>query len=66
MIHVMRKKLRIFRQWECEAEQMNYEVEIPNQFTEPLLQYAAENEMSVEEIVESAIKKYLERMMNSA
>ena len=42
---------------------MNNTIEIPPEYTEPLLQRAAETGLSVEEIVESAIKKLLERRM---
>lgn len=41
----------------------NYIIEIPNQYVEPLLQCAAETGLSIEEIVESAIKNLLERRM---
>lgn len=43
-----------------------YEINIPSHLTEPLLQYAAETELSVEEIVEAAIKNYLERSHDNA
>lgn len=43
----------------------NYIIEIPNQYVEPLLQCAAETGLSIEEIVESAIKKLLERRISS-
>lgn len=39
---------------------------IPQQYVEPLLAYAAETGLSVEEIVESAIKYNLERMTTDA
>lgn len=42
------------------------EIEIPQRLTWPLLFYAAETELSVEEIVESAIKKYMERSRDDA
>ena len=38
-----------------------YEIEIPPTLAEQLLRYAAETELSAEEIVEQAIRKYLER-----
>ena len=37
------------------------EIEIPVWLTEALLRYAAASELTVEEIVERAIKSYLER-----
>lgn len=40
------------------------EITIPNTLIEPLLIQASEQEVSVEEIVENAIKKYLERNEN--
>lgn len=43
-----------------------FEIEIPPQFTEPLLQYASEIELSVEDIVETALRNYLERSQDSA
>lgn len=42
-----------------------YTVEIPNQYVEPLLHRSAETGLSVEEIVESAIKKLLGRRMTN-
>ena len=44
----------------------NDEITIPDQLIEQLLQYAAEIELSVEEIVEISIKNYLERNENIA
>ena len=40
------------------------DIEIPYEAAEMLLNYAAETELSVEEILESAIKKHLEMMKN--
>ena len=40
----------------------NTVIEIPTQLVEPLLEYAAETGLSVEEVVDSAIKNHLERM----
>lgn len=37
------------------------DIEIPTQFYELLLKEAAERESAVEEIVESAFRKYMER-----
>lgn len=37
------------------------EIEIPKAMTEPLLTSAAEQEISAEEVVERAIRKYIER-----
>ena len=51
------------RRWECEVIMQNYTIEIPNQYVESLLHCAAETGLSGEEIVESAIKKILERRM---
>ena len=45
---------------------MYVEIEIPAQFVESLLQYAAESGMSADEVTESAIKNYLERMKENA
>ena len=41
-------------------------IEIPTQLVEPLLEYAAETGLSVEEVVDSAIKNHLERMSKNA
>lgn len=43
-----------------------FEIEIPPQLTEPLLQYAFETELSVEDIVENALKTYFERSQDNA
>ena len=40
------------------------DIEIPYEAAEMLLNYAAETGLSVEEILESAIRKYLEMMKN--
>lgn len=40
------------------------EITIPEMMIEPLLIQASEQEVSVKEIVENAIKKYLERNEN--
>ena len=45
---------------------MYVEIEIPAQFVESLLQYAVKTGLSVDEVVESAIKNYLERMTKNA
>ena len=45
---------------------MEHYIEIPPQLVEPLLEHAAETGLSVEEIVELAIKNYLERMIKNA
>lgn len=42
------------------------EIEIPPQLTEPLLQYASETELPVEDIVETALRNYLERIQDNA
>lgn len=42
------------------------EIEIPQRLMEPLLFYAAEMGLSVEEIVEAAIKKYMKRSRDDA
>lgn len=42
------------------------EIEIPPQLTEPLLQYASETELPVEDIVETALRNYLERSQDNA
>ena len=43
-----------------------FEIEIPPQLTDPLLQYASEMELSVEDIVETALRNYLERSQDNA
>lgn len=43
-----------------------FAIEMPQRLMEPLLFYAAETGLSVEEIVEKAIKKYMERNRNDA
>lgn len=45
---------------------MEHYIEIPQEYVEPLLNYAAETGLSVEEVVDSAIKNYLERMIKNA
>lgn len=45
---------------------MEHYIEIPQTYVEPLLNYAAETGLSVEEVVDSAIKNYLERMIKNA
>ncbi len=42
------------------------EIEIPPQLTEPLLQDASETELPVEDIVETALRNYLERSQYNA
>lgn len=42
------------------------EIEIPSQLTEPLLLYASETELPVEDIVETALRNYLERSQYNA
>lgn len=42
------------------------DIEIPNELTEPLMIAAAEQEISVEEIVERAIRNYMERSEENA
>ncbi len=42
------------------------EIEIPSQLTEPLLLYASETELPVEDIVETALRNYLERIQDNA
>lgn len=43
-----------------------YEIKIPPQFIEPLLRLASETEMPLEEIVETALRNYLERSQDNA
>ena len=50
----------------CEVTMENTVIEIPTQLVEPLLEYAAETGLSVEEVVNSAIKNHLERMSKNA
>lgn len=42
------------------------EIEIPPQLAEPLLQYASDTELPVEDIVETALRNYLERSQDNA
>lgn len=42
------------------------EIEIPPQLTEPILQYASDTELPVEDIVETALRNYLERSQDNA
>jgi len=42
------------------------EIEIPASLTGPLFLFAAESELSVEEIVEMAIKNYMKRSEDDA
>ena len=48
--------------WVCEVSAMNdrIEVKIPAPLTDALLRFAAEQELSVEEIVESVMRNYME------
>lgn len=48
--------------WVCEVSVMNdrIEVQIPAALTDALLRFAAEQELSVEEIVETAMRNYME------
>ena len=43
-----------------------YEIEIPPQLMEPLLRLVSETELPLEDIVEAALKNYLERSQNNA
>ena len=43
-----------------------YEIEIPLHPTEPLLRLASETELPVEDIVETALRNYLERSQDNA
>lgn len=45
---------------------MEHYIEIPQAYVEPLLEHVAETGLSVEEVVGSAIKNYLERMRKNA
>ena len=42
------------------------EIEIPPRLTEPLFRMASEMELSLEEVVEAALKNYLERSQDNA
>lgn len=48
--------------WVCEVSAMNdrIEIEIPAPLTDAILQFAAEQELTVEEIVETAMRIYME------
>ena len=53
--------------WECEVPMgERLEIEIPSQLTEPLLRLASETELPLEDIVEAALKNYLERSQDNA
>lgn len=43
-----------------------YEIEIPPGLTEPLLWLASETELPLEDIVETALRNYLERSKENA
>jgi len=43
-----------------------YEIKIPLQLSDAIVQLAAETELSVEEIVDSSLKNYLERKQDNA
>lgn len=43
-----------------------YEIEILPQFIEPLLRLASETELPLEDIVEAALRNYLERSRDNA
>ena len=45
---------------------MEHYIEIPQAYVETLLNYVAETGLSAEEVVDSAIKNYLERMIKNA
>ena len=45
---------------------MEHYIEIPQEYVEPLLRSVAETGLSIEEVVDSAIKNYLERMIKNA
>ena len=45
---------------------MEHYIEIPSQLLELLLEHAAETGLSAEEIVDSAIRNYLERLRKNA
>ena len=49
---------------ECEVKMEKITVAITNEAAQILLDLAAETELSAEEILETAIKKYLEMMKN--
>ena len=53
--------------WGCEVSAMNdrIEVQIPASLTDALLRFAAEQELSVEEIVESVMRNYMERRLGN-
>lgn len=48
--------------WVCEVSAMNdrIEIQIPAPLTDAILQFAAEQELTVEEIVETAMRIYME------
>lgn len=48
--------------WVCEVSSMNnrIEIEIPAPLTDAILQFAAEQELTVEEIVETAMRNNME------
>ena len=53
--------------WVCEVSAMNdrIEVQIPASLARALLRFAGEQELSVEEIVESVMRNYMERRLGN-
>lgn len=53
--------------WVCEVPAMNdrIEVQIPAPLTDAILQFAAEQELTVEEIVETAMRIYMEGRLDN-
>lgn len=45
---------------------MKYEIEIPPQLTEPFFRLAAETEQTLEDIVETALRNYLQGGQDNA
>ena len=53
--------------WVCEVSAMNdrLEVQIPPALTDALLRFTAERELSVEEIVETVMRNYMEGRLDN-
>lgn len=59
----LQRNLRMYQHSQCnkEANALEFEIIIPEQYEELLEKKAAEQGITVEELLESAIRKFLER-----
>ena len=59
----MQRNLRMYQHSQCNKEEksLEFEITIPEQYEELLEKKAAEQGITVEELLESAIRKFLER-----